>query len=121
MSVRTDTVIDTRDFGVIGGYRIVAEIVPDEAVTDPRDWDDSIGEAEYRAWRDGDWQFVTLIVRALDPSTDREAGTAVMGRFTYGRLPGVGEVSPLDDDDATFANGYGDDLVAEALADARRG
>lgn len=121
MSVRTDTVIDTRDFGVIGGYRIVADIVPDEVVTDPRDWDDSIGPEQHQAWLDGKWGFVDLIVRALDPVTNREAGSAVMGRFTYGWLPGVGEVSPLDDDDATFANGYGDDLVAEALADARRG
>lgn len=121
MSVRTGTVIDTRDFGVIGGYRIIAEIVPDEAIVDPRDWDDSIGAAEYRAWRDGDWQFVTLIVRALDPAADREAGSAVMGRFTCGWLPGGGQVSPLDDDGATFANGYGDDLIAEALSDAARG
>lgn len=118
MSVHTHTAARTRDLGIIAGLRVIAELTPDPSITDPRRWDDSIGDAEVRAWLDGDWEFVTVTVRAVDPGTGREAGSAAMGAFVCGRLPGAGEVSPLDDDADGFAHGYGAQLVAEALRDA---
>ena len=109
-------IIATKDLGTIDGFDIRAHIEPDEdggasMHTDPT-------REELDAYRDGDWRFVGTVITA-------SRGGVVLGSDSlwgseYGSLPGVpGFVSPLDGEGTAFVNGYGPQMIAEAIAEAK--
>lgn len=110
-------VIDATTLGTIDGFDISAHIVPDldATVSDS----DCYNATQREAWRNDAWHFVGIIVTAS--RADVDLGSASLWGCEYGLLPGVeGWVSPLDNQGSdAFANGYGPQLIAEAIAEAR--
>jgi hypothetical protein len=113
MSIDT---IETRRIGTVDGFDIDAVLTFDE---DTRPFDfDCYDEETIAAWRADEWHYVGTIVTASRAGI--ELGSASLWSSEYGSLPGVhGWVSPLDGDGDEFVNGYGPDLIAEAIAEAQ--
>lgn len=117
MHSNQNAVIDSRDFGVVDGYRIIAEISYDPS-TDP--WDEFDPRSEESQTYADEWYYVELTVWTLDPATGQKLGCSCEIGFPYGLLPG-GWINPLSDDDLDggFAGGEGGEMIAEAIAAAR--
>ena len=121
-------IIDSIDLGTRDGFDIRAELVPDTTYYSEPDGD--YDPETVAAFRNGDWHYVGIIVTASRNGTDLgsdslwavEAGTMPVGKWGYPSLavPG-GEsrmVDPLRDDEGSL-NGYREDMVGNAVADAR--
>lgn len=109
-------IIDSKNVGVVDGFDITAYITPDPEST--IDGDGDYGDEEIRAFRNGDWSFANTVVTASKSGT--ELGRAHLGASQYGSFPGVsGWVSPLNGTGNDFINGYGPDLISEAVAEAK--
>jgi hypothetical protein len=109
-------VIDSKIVGTHDGFNIEAYLTPDLETTVEGDGDYT--DEEIRAYRNGDWSFVNVLVTASKSGT--ELGSANLGACQYGAFPGVsGWVSPLNGTGDDFINGYGPDLISEAVAEAK--
>lgn len=109
--------IDTRRVGTVDGFEIDARIVADTDAT-PFEYDCYSAE-QVDAWRNDDWCYVGTIVTASKNGI--ELGADSLWASEYGSMPGIDEfVNPLNGDGDEFVNGYGPDLIAEAIADAKR-
>ncbi|MFD4406667.1 hypothetical protein ACFWPH_28290 [Nocardia sp. NPDC058499] len=131
----TRFVLGVRDLPPQNGFDLRAVLVPDIDST-PYDADCYSAE-DIAAWQRDDWCYVELWVIASRCGI--RLGDACIGNIEFGSLaelecdplpdaPGF-TVVPIDADgkpddsrartEITFGNGYGADLVDEALADAR--
>lgn len=109
--------IETRSLGTVDGFDITARIVPDTD-TSADDYD-CYTEEQIAAWRRDEWSYVGTIVTASKAGLD--LGESSLWASEYGHVgeSGTGWISPLDGDGDSFVNGYGPDLIAEAIADAK--
>lgn len=99
----------------VDGFDIRAELYID-IDTQPDDFD-CYDHDQAVAWRNDDWMFVGTVITASHAGVD--LASASMWGSEYGEFNGK-TVSPLDGagtDD--FAYGYGPDLIAEAVAEAK--
>ena len=109
--------IDSKHVGTIEGFDIDAHIVPDPD-SDNIENDEGYDEATREAWLNDRWHFVGTIITAS--INGHELGSASLWGSAYGDMPGIEAwVSPLDGECDQFVNGYGPDLIAEAIAEAR--
>lgn len=110
--------IDSIDLGTVEGFDIRAELVPDDTAFDsPTDVADYQPDT-IQAWHNGDWYYVGIIVTASRAGVD--LGSDSVWMMEYGNLtPDSPFVDPLKGIGPEFANGYGPDLIDNAIADAR--
>ncbi|APD17427.1 hypothetical protein PBI_ACHEBE_79 [Mycobacterium phage Achebe] len=110
--------IDEKSVGQVEGFDISARLKPDyESSPDDSDCYDSEAIVAYRR---NEWAYVTTEVIASKAGV--ELGHAYLGGSEYGWFPVDGESqfeTPLDGEGDDFINGYGPDLIAEAIADAK--
>lgn len=108
--------IDSKTVGVVDGFDITAGLVHDSDTTvDDFDCYDEKAIAAY--YRD-EWHYVGIIITASKAGV--VLGESSLWGSEYGILPDVdGWVSPLDGDGENFVNGYGPELIAEAIAEAQ--
>jgi hypothetical protein len=108
--------IDSKHVGTVDGFEINARIVPD---TDARPDDCDCYDAEdLAAWQRDDWSYVGTIVTASREGI--ELGESSLWGSEYGSLPTVDHfVNPLDGTGDEFVNGYGPQLIAEAIEEAK--
>jgi hypothetical protein len=113
-----DVIIESRKIGVVDGFDIEAHLEPDPD-TRPEDKETYIGDEEILgAWSRDEWHFVGTVVTASKAGV--ELGSAAIWGQEYGQWPcESGWLSPLDGDADSFGNGYGPDLIAEAIEEAR--
>ena len=106
--------IDQKYLGEIDGFEISAHLVEDEGGYHYGEEDD----AKRVAAENGDWFYVGTVVTAS--KNDIVLGQSSLWGSEYGFLPGVeGHVNPLDGEGAEFINGYGPDLIGEAIEEAK--
>ena len=108
------TTIDGKLVGVIDGFDIEAKLVPD-VDTSPGEFD-CYSDGDIAAWKRGDWSYVGTIVTASRVGV--ELGSSSLWGSEYGSRPGAGWVSPLDGEGDEFINGYGPQLIREAIGEA---
>jgi hypothetical protein len=107
-------VIDQKYVGEIDGFEIGAYLVEDEEGYYYGEEDD----AKRVAAENGDWFYVGTVVTAS--KNDIVLGQSSLWGSEYGWLPGVeGHVNPLDGEGEDFVNGYGPDLISEAIEEAK--
>jgi hypothetical protein len=107
--------IDSKDLGTIDGFDLAATLEPDH---DSTPYDAECYDAQdIEAWRAGDWSYVGTVVTASKAGI--ELGSASLWGSESGYLCGR-EVSPLDGDGDAFVNGYGPQLICEAIEEAQR-
>jgi hypothetical protein len=107
--------IESKHVGTVGGFEIDARIVEDEH-TSADDYD-CYTEDQIAAYRRGDWGFVGTIVTASKAGI--ELGFDSLWASEHGFIPGVeGFVSPLDGEGDEFVNGYGPQMIREAVEQA---
>lgn len=118
--------IDQRSLGEMFGFDITAYLVPD-------DYPDisTYNDAQLRAYHNGDWRLVGCIVQACDEDGNVLGEDSIWG-LEHGVLPdcrddfinaledGPGFVINGEEQPPTFANGYGTDLVYQAVQRARQ-
>lgn len=115
-----------RKIGVVDGFDISAYTVPDEdsSVFDLIDPEtaDATERRVVAAYRAGDWRYVTTVVVASRHGI--RLGTSSLSGMECGTFPhwarGSVELDPLDGEGDKFANGYGPDLIAEAVWEAEQ-
>jgi len=108
--------IDSRTIGTVDGFDIEAGLVydPDNSVDDFDCYSDEDRGAYFR----DDWHYVGMVVTASKAGVT--LGYSSLWGSEYGILPGVeGWVSPLNGESEHFVNGYGPQLIAEAIAEAQ--
>ena len=123
-------IIDSREIGTVDGWDITAHLEWDADTTatdyfnpDTADTpeDAAADRAAIEAFNRDAWHYVGTVVTASRAGV--ALGTAAIWGQEYGEFPGhTGSLSPLDadpDDPDNFANGYGRDLVAEAIEEAK--
>jgi hypothetical protein len=113
------TIIESMKVGTVDGFDITAHIEFDPD-TRPEDKEVYIGDSEILdAWNRDDWHFVGTVITASKAGV--ELGTASIWGQEYGIWPGEKHwISPLDGlGTDRFANGYGADLIAEAIEEAK--
>lgn len=109
------TAIDSRELGETQGFDIRAELLPDPD-TRPQDFD-CYSAVDIEAWKQDQWSFVTTKITASRAGI--ELGNAYLGGSDYGQLPGAKRfVNPLEGDGEAFVNGYGPQLIEDAIAEA---
>lgn len=107
--------IDQKHLGTVDGFDIDAYIVPDSD-SDPSDAD-CYSADDIAAYRAGRWSYVGTTVTASRAGI--VLGSAHLGGSEYGDLPGIDHwVSPLNGDGDDVINGYGPQMIAEAIAEA---
>lgn len=106
--------IDSKYLGEIDGFEVSAYLLPDEEGYYYGEDDD----ARKIAIDNGDWFYVgTVIEASLDGVI---LGRSSLWGSEYGWIPGVkGHVNPLDGEGEDFVNGYGPDLISEAIEEAK--
>jgi hypothetical protein len=107
---------DHRTIGAVDGFDIEAGLVYDydSTVKDVECYDEETIAAYYR----DEWHYVGIIITASKAGV--VLGQASLWGSEYGILPGVdGWVSPLNGHGDDFVNGYGPQLIAEAIAEAQ--
>ncbi|PVA17108.1 hypothetical protein DDJ46_17820 [Mycobacteroides abscessus] len=107
-------IIDQKDLGIIDGFNVVVYLVPDVDST-PYDAD-CYSDDDIAAWKRDDWGYVGTIVKA-----SREGivlGESSLWASEYGVFDGK-SISPLDGEGHQFINGYGPDLISEAITEAK--
>lgn len=109
--------IETKSLGTLEGFDIEARIVPDDDAHTDEDW--RLLDRDARdAYDREEWSYVGTIITASREGI--ELGSASLWGSEYGLIPGVwGWVSPLNGTGIDFVNGYGPDLIAEAIAEAK--
>lgn len=112
--------IASKYVGKVGGFDISARLVPDEETR--TDDFDCYTSADRQAWIDGSWQFVGIIITASKAGI--VLGEASMWANEYGDLGydddgNAPSANPLDGDGDEFVNGYGPQMIAEAIAQAK--
>jgi hypothetical protein len=110
------TIIDSKDLGTQGGFDLRAILVPDTD-TSPRDYGDMYEGEITAAWERDEWSYVGTVVIASRDGIDL-GSDAIWGQ-EYGLWPGSGFVSPFDGEGDKLANGYGPQLIGEAIAFAQ--
>lgn len=119
--------LDSKSFGTVDGWDIMAYLVPDYD-SRPSDYgagsayDENTpeGAALVEAWNNDEWSFVGVIVQA--EKNGIAMGSDSLWGVEYGYLPGVGFIDPLTSD---YTGGMGGSVVEEngmienAIADAR--
>ena len=106
--------IDQKHLGEIDGFDISAYLLGNDEAYYYGEEDD----ARRIAAENGNWCYVGTIVTASKAGV--ELGRASLWGSEYGSLPGVEEfVNPLDGDGEEFVNGYGPDLISEAIDEAK--
>lgn len=106
--------IDQKYVGEVDGFDISAHLVEDEEGYYYGEDDD----AKRVAAENGDWFYVGTVVTAS--KNDIVLGESSLWGSEYGFLPGVeGHVNPLDGEGEDFINGYGPDLIEEAIEEAK--
>lgn len=113
-------VLERRDLGIRDGFTVVAYKMVDED-THPDEFD-CYEKADVKAWRDDDWSFVGVVVKAS--KEDIELGEAAIWGFEDGHSPGfVSKARPSGWVDAfdTALGGEGSsyDVPSEAIAAAK--
>lgn len=112
------TRIESRKLGVVEGFDITAHLVPD---TDSSidDYEECVYTDEQRsAYLRDEWNYVGT--EAVASRAGVELGSAVIFGQEYGLFPGHERwLSPLDGEGDQFANGYGPDLIDEAITEAK--
>lgn len=120
--------LDSKSFGTVDGWDIMAYLVPDYD-SHPSDYgagsayDENTpeGAALVEAWNNDEWSFVGVIVQA--EKNGIAMGSDSLWAVEYGNLPGIGFIDPLTSD---YTGGMGGSVVEEngmienAIADARR-
>lgn len=83
--------------------------------------DDFYDAADIDAWRADRWQFVGIVVEATNDSGEVVGEDSMFG-MEYGEWTDGRYLNPLalESDGESWANGYGADLVSNALESARR-
>lgn len=110
--------IDTRSLGQIDGFDVEARLEPDEDCT-PDEVSTAYSPEDVQAWRNDDWSYVSTIITASKNGV--ELGSSSLGGSEYGSLPGVEDfVNPLKGDGDDFVNGYGPELIREAVDEAKQ-
>ncbi|UBV21691.1 MULTISPECIES: hypothetical protein [Mycolicibacterium] len=109
------TTSDSRELGEIQGFDIRAELLPDP---DPRPQEfDCYSAEDIDAWKQDQWFVVTTKITASRAGI--ELGNAYLGGSDYGQVPGAKRfVNPREGDGEDFVNGYGPQLIEEAIAEA---
>lgn len=108
--------IDSRHVGTVEGFEIDAKLVHD-CDTTPDEFD-CYSDEQIAAWQADHWMFVGTIITASKAGL--ELGTSSLWGSEYGDMPGIEEfVNPLRGNGEEFVNGYGPDLIAEAITEAR--
>lgn len=117
-------IIDSIELGTIEGFDIRADIVPDPCIDLSAEPCDSNEEELLAAYRSGEWSYVTGIVTASKAGI--VLGSDSISELEYGNVPfcdGSGKstrfLNPLDGDTDTLLNGYGTEMINNAIADAR--
>lgn len=109
-------ILDTKNLGERDGFDLRVEVTPDQGPT-PADYD-CYDEAATEAWHVGAWEYVHVEVIASKRGYD--LGRAFIGGVERGWFPRVGGgdqwVDPLSDE---VINDYTDDLIEEALQEAK--
>lgn len=109
-------IIDSIELGTRDGFDIRAELVPDTTYYSEPDGDYTPEQAA--AFTNGDWRYVGIIVTASCMGSN--LGSDSIWGMEYGNLtPDSPFVDPLKGIGPEFANGYGPDLIDNAVADAR--
>ena len=126
-------IVNSRTVGTVDGFDITAHTVPDnetsiydytDGANGPFDEDttDPLEQAVIAAFWRGDWNYVGTVVTASRCGI--ELGSASIWGQECGTYPTAPDgngpfVDPLDGTIDTFANGYGPDLIAEAIDNAK--
>lgn len=108
--------ITHKDIGVIRGFQIRVYLEYDH---DSRpEHSECYSPEDIKAWDRNEWFYAGAVVEAS--LLGIVLGTASLGGMEYGESPGwEGEdLNPLDGDGEQFVNGYGPDLINEAIAQA---
>lgn len=108
-------IIESRKLDPVDGFDLTAYIVPDEDAT-PDD-KDCYGADDILSWQNDQWRFVGTIIKASRHGV--ELGEASLWGSEYGYGSWDGLASPLDGDGGEFVNGYGLDLISEAVDQAK--
>jgi hypothetical protein len=109
-------IIDSIELGTVDGFDIRADMVPDTAYYSEPDGDYTPEQAA--AFANGDWSYVGIIVTASRMETDL-GSDSIYGMERGNLAPGSPFVDPLTGIGPEFANGYGPDMIDNAVADAR--
>lgn len=104
-------IISRKDLGKRGAFDVIAEIFLD---TDSSTSDaDCYSEEDVRAWRNNDWEFVTIRVAASIKG--HTYGVAYIGGTEHGTLGDGREIDALSGGAFDY---YGEELIAEAVKEA---
>ena len=108
--------IDNKTIGTIDGFDIEAHLVHDPdsefEVADPLD------EPIKAAWLRDEWHYVGTVITASKAGI--ELGSSAIWGQEYGLFPGHDDwLSPLDGEGENLANGYGPQLITEAIEAAK--
>lgn len=110
-------IIDSRKVGVVEGFDIEAHLEPDIEWSVLENVEDD--EQLRAAWLRDEWSFVSTVVTASRAGVP--LGSSSLGGSQYGAIPGVsGWVSPLDGEGDQFINGYGPQMIDEAVTAAKQ-
>lgn len=107
-------ILETKNLGVVDGFDITAYLVPDHDAT-PFEAD-CFDQNDIAGWRNDDWRFVGTIVKATKNGI--ELGESSIWASVYGVI-GEKNVNPLDGEGDEFVNGYGPQLIGDAVAAAK--
>ncbi|AGY37026.1 hypothetical protein FREDWARD_84 [Mycobacterium phage Fredward] len=109
-------VLDSKALGERDGFDIRVDVTYDQDAQ-PADYD-CYDQATIKAWDNSEWEFVLL--RVVASKRGHELGDAYLGGVERGWFPREGErnqfIDPLDEGSI---NDYTDDMVEEALLQAK--
>ena len=113
------TIIERKTLSTIDGFGLEARLLPDPDAS-PHACLGYYDSEAVVAWHRGHWRYVTIEVAASKAGI--VLGAASLSGCEYGSFPVDGEYQPLfplDGDDDDFANGYGPELIAQAISEAK--
>ncbi|SIH35613.1 Uncharacterised protein [Mycobacteroides abscessus subsp. abscessus] len=107
-------ILGSKNLGVIDGFDVTAHL---EADVDATPFEaECFDQNDIDAWRNDDWRFVGTVIKASKNGI--ELGEASIWASVYGVIGGK-NVSPLDGEGDQFVNGYGPQLIDEAVSAAK--